>query len=142
VSWAHDPASAAERFMRRLIGDERWERLPPASREARRAEGVAMVEELADLRRQAPWSPDRIRVPVLALHGEHGREHHRSGAIALAGLLPDATVREVPGAHHFGPNTHPDEVAELVVEFVDRISSRDRHRSSSAASSRTPPLRQ
>jgi len=27
-AWEHDPAGAAERFMRRLIGDARWERLP------------------------------------------------------------------------------------------------------------------
>ena len=34
---ASDPADAAEAFMRRLVGDEKWERLPPSSRSARRA---------------------------------------------------------------------------------------------------------
>ena len=46
-----DPADAAERFMRRLVGDERWGRLPAATREARREEGVAMVGELTDVAR-------------------------------------------------------------------------------------------
>ena len=27
-----DPADAAERFMRRLLGDERWDHLPPGTR--------------------------------------------------------------------------------------------------------------
>ncbi|MDZ7731727.1 MAG: alpha/beta hydrolase [Acidimicrobiia bacterium] len=34
-----DPGEAAERFVRQLIGDERWAKLPPATRDARRLEG-------------------------------------------------------------------------------------------------------
>jgi pimeloyl-ACP methyl ester carboxylesterase len=123
---AHDqPEEAAERFMRRLIGDDRWERLPPATRASRRSEGVAMLGELGDLRTGPPWSPERIGVPVLALFGEHGREHHRRGAELLGELLPDATVEMVPDARHFGPNTHPDDVAARITRFVDeRVSGR------------------
>jgi len=43
-------ADAGETFMRRLVGDEKWERLPPSTRAARRAEGPAMLGELGDLR--------------------------------------------------------------------------------------------
>jgi pimeloyl-ACP methyl ester carboxylesterase len=119
------PEEAAERFMRRLIGDDRWERLPPSTRSARRSEGVAMLGELGDLRAGPPWTPERIRVPVLALFGEHGREHHRRGAEMLGELLPDATVEMVPDARHFGPNTHPDDVAARIIGFADgRVSRR------------------
>ncbi len=52
TSWSHDPETAAERFMRRLLGDARWDRLPSATREARRSEGPALVGELDDLRRR------------------------------------------------------------------------------------------
>jgi pimeloyl-ACP methyl ester carboxylesterase len=123
---AHDdPAGAAERFMRQLVGDDRWERLPAATRAARRSEGVAMLGELGDLRIGPPWAPERIDVPVLALFGEHGREHHRRGAELLGDLLPDATVEMVPDAKHFGPNTHPDDVAGRIVRFVgERVSGR------------------
>ena len=78
-AWEHDPAGAAERFMRRLIGDARWERLPEATREARRAEGVALVGELGDLGREAPWSRERITAPVLAMRGELGPAASRAG---------------------------------------------------------------
>ena len=115
---ADDPAGAAEAFMRRLIGDQRWERLPESSRQARRAEGPPMLAELADLRRGRPWRPERIGVPLLALHGEHGRPHHRRAMHMLAELVPDGRVRMVPGAHHFGPNTHPALVAGMVTEFL------------------------
>lgn len=115
-----DPGVAAERFMRRLVGDDRWKRLPLATRDARRAEGRAMVGELGDLRDHSPWQADRIGVPVLVLYGEHGQPHHREGALRLRDDLVQAELHEVEGARHFGPNTHPDAVAALVVDFVDR----------------------
>lgn len=118
MAWRDDPEQAAERFMRRLIGDDRWDRLPPSTRAARRREGAAMVGELADLRARPPWHPDRIAVPVLVMRGEHGQEHHRLGTEALAARLDDAAVHTVPGARHFGPNTHPDEVGARIREFV------------------------
>ena len=42
---AEDPAGAAEGFLRRHIGDDRWERLPLRWREERRAEGAAFAHE-------------------------------------------------------------------------------------------------
>lgn len=121
LDWGHDPEEAAEQFMRRLIGDARWDRLPAATRRARRAEGVAMIGELSDLRRRPPWSPGRVTVPVACLCGEHARPQHRRGARELAAMLPDARVEVVDGAHHFGPNTHPDEVAGSVLAHVDLV---------------------
>jgi pimeloyl-ACP methyl ester carboxylesterase len=115
-----DPAEAAERFMRRLVGDHRWERLPQRTRTARRDEGRAMIAELTDLRDRAPWLAGDIDVPVLVMHGEHGAEHHRRGSEALVGLIDDAEGVEVAGASHFGPNTHPDLVAAAIREFVSR----------------------
>lgn len=115
---ADDPEAAAEAFMRRLIGDGRWERLPASTRDARRSEGPAMLGELADLRLGAPWQPERIVAPVLTMYGEHGRPHHRRAMEWVAGAVPDGRVRMVPGAHHFGPNTHADAVAGLFSEFV------------------------
>jgi len=123
MEWRDDPEQAAERFMRRLIGDERWDRLPPSTRSARRAEGPAMIGELVDLREQAPWAPERIQIPVLALRGEHGHQHHREGTELLAAMLPNATFGTVPDAHHFGPNTHPDDLAAIVTQFVARLGS-------------------
>lgn len=120
LSWQDDPAEAAERFMRRLIGDDRWERLPPSSRRARRGEGAAMVGELVDLRRQAAWDPSRIVTPVLAVHGEFGHDHHRRGAEAIAAEVPGAELGVLAGARHPGPNTHPDAAAAMIDDFIRR----------------------
>jgi pimeloyl-ACP methyl ester carboxylesterase len=112
---------AAEQFMRRLVGDARWERLPTGTRAARRREGRALVGELDDLRRGAPWDAAQIAVPVVAMCGEHGAAHHRRGTVYLSEVLPDVEVVEVGGARHFGPNTHPDEVAAVVAQLVERV---------------------
>jgi pimeloyl-ACP methyl ester carboxylesterase len=120
---ADDPGDAAEAFMRRLIGDEVWDRLPAAKREERRAEGASMVSELADLRRSPPWHADAVAAPVLALHGEHARPHHCEGMWRLVEMLPDCRGQMVAGAGHAGPHTHADVVATCVADFV-RSSSR------------------
>ncbi len=44
------PESAAEVFMRRLVGDRRWEGLPERTRAARRAEGQALLVDLLSIR--------------------------------------------------------------------------------------------
>jgi pimeloyl-ACP methyl ester carboxylesterase len=109
-----DPADAAERFIRRLVGDERWARLPATTRAARRREGVAMVGELSDLSTHAPWVGAEVTVPVVAMHGSRGRAHHRASSDHLAAAIPECRVVEIEEARHFGPNSHPDEVAEVI----------------------------
>ncbi len=130
IAWRAGPEDAAELFMRRLIGDERWERLPMSTRTARRTEGIAMVDELLDLREQAPWEPEQITVPVLAMHGAEGRDHHRLGAETIAAEIAGAELVSVQGASHPGPNTHSDETAALIDAFVRRrvVDTRERGR--------------
>jgi len=120
LAWQADPAEAAERFLRRLIGDARWERLPPSSRRARRAEGVAMVGELLDLRSGTAWEASSIATPVLAMHGELAQPHHRRGAEVIADEIDGAELGVLAGARHPGPNTHPDEAAAHIDEFIRR----------------------
>jgi pimeloyl-ACP methyl ester carboxylesterase len=118
----HDPGDAAEAFMRRLVGDEVWERLPEARRADRRAEGAAMVAELADLRRAAPWDGDQIVAPVFALRGEHARPHHHAAGDAMRNLIPRCRTAVVTGAGHAGPHTHAAEVASAMVPFLASLS--------------------
>jgi pimeloyl-ACP methyl ester carboxylesterase len=117
-----DPGDAAEAFMRRLVGDAVWERLPAAKQAERRSEGAAMVAELADLRRRAPWEGDRVDVPVLALHGEHARPHHRAAMQGLAELIGRCRSASVSGAGHAGPHTHADAVAAAMAPFLASLS--------------------
>jgi pimeloyl-ACP methyl ester carboxylesterase len=114
------PEDAAEQFMRRMVGDERWEALPEQIRTARRAEGRALVDELVDLAAEAPWHAERIDVPVVTIYGSLAREHHRDGCQYLAELLSDRGPVGIEGARHNGPFTHPEEVAAVIRELEQR----------------------
>ena len=116
-----DPGDAAERFMRRMIGDERWERLPPTTREQRRAEGPALVAELRSIRdgTEPPYDPREVRSPVIAAHGSASIDHHRRTAVELAGLVPDGELVVVEGAGHGVHLTHPASLAGVVRRAIE-----------------------
>ena len=109
------PREAAEQFMRRILGAQRWDALPERSKEMRRAEGVAMVEELADLRRNQPWVAENITVPVITSFGSLGAPHHRDGMRHAATLL-DCPVVELPDCRHDAPLSHADLFRSAVVD--------------------------
>lgn len=115
IKAAGRPEDAAEAFMRRLIGAERWEGLPERTRVTRRAEGVALVDELADLREHRPWHADRIHVPVVVGYGTRGAAHHQEGMSLAAGAISNAELVVLDGCGHAAPNTHPEVFrAELI----------------------------
>ena len=105
------PADAAEQFMRRMIGDDSWAALPESTQEARRAEGVAFVDEIVDLGARPPWQAENIGARVVVMYGSLTREHHRDGCHYLAELLSDRPPIAIDGARHNGPFTHPEQVA-------------------------------
>lgn len=116
------PGETAERFMRRLIGDRRWDELPERTRQVRRQEGESLIGELGDLRAHAPWTADQIRVPVAVGVGERGAPHHQDGMRRLVELLDDASLTVLQGAGHGAPQSHPNAVAdELVRPLLARV---------------------
>jgi pimeloyl-ACP methyl ester carboxylesterase len=117
VAAAGEPEVAAERFMRRLIGDQRWDALPDGTKQTRRAEGVAMVAELADLRQHQPWRPEAIAVPVVTSFGSRGAAHHRQGMEQVASALGCPAV-ELADCRHDAPYSNPDLFRS---EVVDRV---------------------
>lgn len=122
VASGQSPEQAAETFMRRMVGDARWEALPERTRQTRRLEGTAMVAELADLRAQAPWTADAIRIPLITGYGEHGSPHHQRGMQYVAEHVAGAEVVELPGCRHDAPLSHPALFAErMVLPLLDRL---------------------
>jgi pimeloyl-ACP methyl ester carboxylesterase len=109
------PADAAERFMRRMVGDDIWEKLPAKTRGQRRAEGPALVAELRAIRAGAPpFDPAAITVPVVLGHGSASRPHHVRGTRQLAEQLPNAELHVIDGAGHGCHRSHPAAFATLV----------------------------
>jgi pimeloyl-ACP methyl ester carboxylesterase len=115
---AEDPAESAERFMRGILGDGVWERLPERTRRARRAEGPALVAELASLRAEAPYEPGRLAVPVLAGYGTESKPYHQQASRQLAAEAPLAELMVIEGSGHGAHTSHPDDFAAFVRRAV------------------------
>lgn len=116
------PGDAAEWFLRRMIGDALWERLPAAIRADRRSEGRALLADLRSVRPPAspPYLPERVTVPVVAAHGSEARAHHRRATHELARRAPNAELRVVPGGDHGLHLTMPEAFAGLVRRAGER----------------------
>jgi pimeloyl-ACP methyl ester carboxylesterase len=118
---------AAEWFLRRMIGDEMWDRLPASMRAERRAEGATLVAELRSVRppQPAPFDPTAITVPVVAAFGTETKPHHMRATEELARTVPHGELRVIEGATHGAHLTHPAEFADLVrraLELADTAS--------------------
>ena len=106
---------AAERFLRRMIGDEKWESLPARTRDERRAEGEALITELMSARDGGPpYDPARITVPVISARGTESEPHLQRSADVLAEEIPNAELAVVEGANHGAHQSHAAAFADLI----------------------------
>lgn len=112
---SEDPRLAAEVFLRRLIGDERWEAMPEPAKEDRRDEGAALVAEITDAHRRPPFDASEIKVPCVVGRGTRSPEHMAEGAERLAAMLGAALVT-IDGASHGAHISHPAEFARFVLD--------------------------
>ena len=113
---------AAERFMRRMIGDARWESLPEPTKEQRRQEGPALVAELRSIRSPAPapYGPALITMPVVIGRGTRSKPHHQEAAGRLAEALPKGELVVIDGADHGIHLSDPAAFAALIRRAVER----------------------
>lgn len=123
VRTAHDPALAAEIFLKRFIGERRWNELPEPIKERRRAEGHVLVSELSDIRARRPYSFGEISRPVVSAVGGRAADHIRRGARLLAETCSPLPLVEIEGAHHNAPFSNATEFARLVVAPTLRLAA-------------------
>jgi pimeloyl-ACP methyl ester carboxylesterase len=72
-----------------------------------------------------PWPRlRRLEVPVLFVQGEHSDTFRDAAARRAVRELPTAEVAVVADTTHFVPMEQPRMVAELIVEFFDRIGGK------------------
>lgn len=110
-----DPGDAAERFMRRVLGDTRWERLSERTRNQRRSDGPALLAEMASVHDKAPFDPRELAVPAVIVRGSLSHSRHRHSSKDMASSIPDGRLVEIDGAGHDGHMSHPDAVAAIIL---------------------------
>lgn len=102
-----DAAAAGESFLRDMLGDSTWERLRAADREARRAEGATLVEELRSMSAARLPEPGSLPVAPVIGRGTLTAEGVRRSVGRTAGAL-GVEVVDMPGAGHGAHLSHPD----------------------------------
>jgi pimeloyl-ACP methyl ester carboxylesterase len=121
-----DPGDVAEAFLRRMLGDDHWDRLPAPVQAERRAEGATLLAELRSVLVPAPppYRAERVTVPVVAAFGSETKPQHRRGAEELARRSPHGVLRTIDGADHGAHLTHPSAFADLVRGSLSPSSGR------------------
>lgn len=124
---AHGPEAAAESFMRRIVGDDIWERLGDKIRAERRAEGSALLQDLGGLRKGgSPYDVSRVTCPVVVGHGERSQSHQQRSSqqlyADLAAAHPDLSAQfvltVVPDATHGAHSSAAPQFAELIRQAI------------------------
>jgi pimeloyl-ACP methyl ester carboxylesterase len=123
---AEDPGVEVERFFSRMVGASAWAHLTEAGREARRADGPALVADLRSFRSEVPpFDVTALEVPaVFGMGGPTSRPHHRRTVEWLGANVPNGVVYEIEGAQHGAHLSHPDHFASMTRVVIERAASR------------------
>ena len=120
---ADDPGDEAERFFSRMVSPTAWQRLSAQGRAERRADGPALVADMASIRREPPFDVMELSVPVVfGMGGNGSAPHHRAGVAWLGSHVPGASTYEVPGGQHGAHLSHPDHFADFVRTVMQRAA--------------------
>lgn len=111
------PDEVAERFLRGVLGDAVWERLPPSIRAARCGDGAALLADLrASRARGAEPRWNDIHLSVTALRGECSVPHNRRTVDELVARLGAVAAVEVPAADHGAHISQPAALARCLLD--------------------------
>ena len=120
-----DPDAAVEFFFRARVGDAAWDRLEPAARADRLADGPALVAELASLSGDAPFDVTKLEVTAVFGGGGASDQFHKENLAWLVDNVPRAERIEIAGSGHGAHLTHPDAFADFVRATIARAGDAD-----------------
>lgn len=112
--------AAAELFLRTVLGDPAFERMPKAYQDRSKAKHAEIRADSAALIAYRPRYAElaSVTAPVLLLGGERSAAYFRPTLEALRAHLPNARLEIVPGAGHMLHAEAHRRFGELLVEFA------------------------
>jgi pimeloyl-ACP methyl ester carboxylesterase len=118
ISEIDDPSQFAEAFMRKMVGNRIWEKLPRATKQQRMSEGATLRAEMVDVRVSIPWDWRDITLPFGVGYGGLSREHQIANSKLLASLVEGCLLVELPDARH---GAHLDNASELYAQLIQPL---------------------
>ena len=118
--------AAGELFMRTVLGNVEFERIPRAYQERATARWAEIRADCAALLGYRPRYAElrAITTPVQLIGGERSAPTFRATLDALFGALPDARLEIIPGAGHMLQAEAPRKLAEVVTAFAADVDLR------------------
>jgi pimeloyl-ACP methyl ester carboxylesterase len=112
--------AAGEFFLRTVLGDTAYERMPKAFQERSKGKWAEIRADSGALMAYRPRYAElaRVTVPVLLVGGERSASYFRPTLEALAAALPNATLATVAGAGHMLHAEASRRFAELLIQFA------------------------
>jgi pimeloyl-ACP methyl ester carboxylesterase len=116
--------AAGEFFLRTVLGDTAFERMPKAFRERSAAKWAAIRADSQALIEYRPRYAElaSVTTPVLLLGGDRSASYFRPTLEALAKALPRARLEIVSGAGHMLHAEASRRFAELLIAFAAEIN--------------------
>jgi pimeloyl-ACP methyl ester carboxylesterase len=117
------PEAAAERFLRTVLGDAAFERMPRAYRDRATAKSAEIRADSAALIAYDPRYAElaSVQTPVLLLGGDRSAPYFLPTLETLRASLPNSRLEIVKGAGHMLHAEASRRFLELVTSFADEI---------------------
>ena len=115
--------AAGEAFLRLVLGNEAFERMPRSFQQRSAAKWTEIRSDVVTLSNYRPRYAElgRVLAPVLLLGAERSAPYFRPTLQALAGALPHARLEIVAKVGHMLHAEAPRRFAELLIEFADDL---------------------
>jgi len=113
-----DPSAEAERFFKRMVAPDVWDRLSPSEKDSRRDDGPALLSDLRVARsRKAPLDVAALQIPLVYAFGDDAtQDYYQELGDELARQNPRVTLRQLVRAPHGAHLSNPDQLAALINE--------------------------
>ena len=105
----------AAQFMIRMLGEHRWDRLPPSTKARRKAEGPVLVAEMSTVAHLSPPPElNRILAPSLICASSNAPQRHLQAVDYLASTIPRVEKIFLTDTDHGIHLSDPAKTAELI----------------------------
>jgi pimeloyl-ACP methyl ester carboxylesterase len=120
-----DPDEAVEAFFRRQVGGDAWDRLEPAAKADRLADGPALMADLSSVGETPLFDVTELSVPSVFGVGGLSDRYHKENVAWMVSHVAGARGTEIAESGHGAHLSHPNAFADFVRTVMGRAGTVD-----------------